>query len=80
MQAEGQSREGLTGREREVVSLVAQGLTNGQIAAALGISATTAKWHVSQILRKLNISRRVGLAVYALKTGQVEGAERWEQT
>lgn len=61
----------LTPREREVAALVAQGHTNAEIARVLGVSRTTAKWHVSQILQKLGLSERVQLAVYAHEHGLV---------
>jgi DNA-binding CsgD family transcriptional regulator len=55
----------LTAREREVAALVAEGRTNAEIGRALTMTPTTAKWHVSQILRKLALRRRVQLAVCA---------------
>ena len=54
----------LTGREREVLELVADGLTNKQIGEALGISAKTAKNHVTSVLVKLGVGRRTQAAVY----------------
>ncbi len=59
----------LTAREREVTALVAGGRTNPVIPAALHVSPTTAKWHVSQILRKLGLRRRTQLALYARDRG-----------
>jgi len=56
---------GLSPRELDVTRLVARGHTNAEIADALGISPLTAKWHVSEILRKLGVSRRVQLAMVA---------------
>jgi DNA-binding NarL/FixJ family response regulator len=53
----------LSPREHDVAHLVARGLTNAEIASTLGISPLTAKWHVSEILRKLGVSRRVQLAM-----------------
>jgi DNA-binding CsgD family transcriptional regulator len=50
--------DALTPREREVLALVAQGRTNGEIAERLGISFETAKWHVSEILSKLPVDTR----------------------
>lgn len=55
----------LTARELEVVRLVAQGHTNGQIAGRLFISTKTASVHVSNVLRKLGLSSRVELAEWA---------------
>jgi NarL family two-component system response regulator LiaR len=59
----------LTRREQQVAALVAQGRTNAEIADALSVSATTAKWHVSEILRKLCMRGHVQLAVYARDQG-----------
>lgn len=55
----------LTEREREVVTLIAQGLKNKQIAERLFISQTTVTHHLSSIYSKLNVSDRLELAVYA---------------
>jgi len=48
----------LTPREQEVLALIRQGLTNGQIATRLGISESGARYHVSEILSKLGVSSR----------------------
>lgn len=61
----------LTEREREVLALVGQGLTNGEIAARLFLSPLTAKTHVSRILTKLGARDRVHLVVIAYETGLV---------
>jgi DNA-binding NarL/FixJ family response regulator len=61
----------LTTREREVLGLVATGLTNAEIAQALHHSPLTAKTHVSRILTKLGARDRVQLVVIAYKTGMV---------
>jgi DNA-binding NarL/FixJ family response regulator len=62
----------LTTREREVLSLIATGLTNAEIARALQLSPFTAKTHVSRILMKLGARDRVQLVVIAYQTGIAE--------
>lgn len=59
----------LTQRERQVLKLVASGLSNGEIAKQLFISEKTVKNHLSNIFRKLNVSDRTQAAVYAIKHG-----------
>jgi DNA-binding NarL/FixJ family response regulator len=59
----------LTPRERETLSLVAQGLTNEQIARILGISRATVKTHVENIIGKLGVSDRTQAAVWAVRSG-----------
>ena len=61
--------EALTGRELEVLRLVAQGLNNDDIAERLVISPRTVSVHVSHILGKLNLDNRTQAALYALRTG-----------
>jgi DNA-binding NarL/FixJ family response regulator len=56
---------GLTAREDEVLQLLGRGYTNRQIAAELTISVKTASVHVSNILRKLGMSRRLEAAAIA---------------
>jgi DNA-binding CsgD family transcriptional regulator/tetratricopeptide (TPR) repeat protein len=60
---------GLTAREREVATLIAQGLTNGQLADRLYISPKTAAVHVSNILTKLGLSGRAEVAAWAVRNG-----------
>jgi NarL family two-component system response regulator LiaR len=62
----------LTGREMEVIRLVARGKSNREIAAVLVISEKTAKSHISNILGKLGLEDRTQMAVYAVKTGLVK--------
>ena len=63
----------LTAREREVLGLIATGLTNAEIAQTLQLSPLTAKTHVSRILMKLRARDRVQLVVMAYQGGLVEG-------
>jgi NarL family two-component system response regulator LiaR len=59
----------LTERELEVLRLVAEGLSNREIAARLVISEKTVKTHISSLLSKLNLEDRTRLAIYAIKKG-----------
>lgn len=61
----------LTGREREVLALVGQGLSNHEIAAQLVLSPLTAKTHVSRIMTKVAARDRVHLVVLAYESGLV---------
>jgi DNA-binding NarL/FixJ family response regulator len=62
----------LTAREREVMTLVAMGLTNGEIAERLVVSPATAKTHVSRTMVKLRAHDRAKLVVLAYEAGYVE--------
>jgi two-component system response regulator DevR len=64
-------RQQLTGRELEVLRLLAAGLSNNTIGQKLFISATTAKFHVSNIMRKLEVSRRAEAVYAASKRGLI---------
>ena len=65
------TEETLTGRENEVVRLIASGKSNKEIALTLNISETTVKTHVSKILAKLNLSSRTQVALFAVQVGLV---------
>jgi DNA-binding NarL/FixJ family response regulator len=62
----------LTDREREVMKLVAEGLSNEQIAARLVVSPATAKTHVSRAMIKLHARDRAQLVVFAYESGLVK--------
>ncbi|MCQ4119750.1 MadR family response regulator transcription factor [Rhodococcus tibetensis] len=64
-------RDGLTERELEVLQLLATGLSNAKIGERLFISATTVKFHVSNIMRKLDVSRRAEAVYEAGKLGLI---------
>ena len=59
----------LTARELEIFRLIADGLSNGEIAQQLYISETTVKTHITHILQKLNLRDRVQAVVLAYQTG-----------
>jgi DNA-binding NarL/FixJ family response regulator len=63
----------LTAREREILRLIASGLSNAEIGAQLYISDTTVKTHVTHILQKLNLRDRLQAVVMAYQTGLFEG-------
>ncbi|TDB75957.1 response regulator transcription factor [Actinomadura sp. KC216] len=63
--------EPLTNREREVVALVAHGLSNDEIAETMVLSPTTAKTHVSRAMTKLGARDRAQLVVFAYQSGLV---------
>lgn len=63
------TKDPLTERENEILQLVAQGLTNDQIAEKLVVSERTVRTHVSNILAKLQLANRTQAALYALKEG-----------
>jgi len=66
-----QSLHGLTDREREVLVLVARGLSNSEIAERLFVTPATAKTHVARLLMKLDARDRAQLIVIAYESGLV---------
>jgi len=60
-----------TNREREVLTHIAQGLSNKEIASALGIAVRTVETHREHIMRKLNIHSVAGLTKFAISKGLI---------
>jgi len=63
------TKSGLTDREQEVLRLIAEGMSNHDIAEKLVISEKTVKTHVSNLLGKLQLNDRTQAAIYALRRG-----------
>ena len=67
--------EALTRREREVLALLARGMSNRELAGALFVSEKTIKTHVSNILMKLGVHDRTQAALLAVREGLVDAGE-----
>lgn len=63
--------DGVTPREREVLTLVARGMSNSEIAAHLHLSGATVKTHIGRLLAKLGARDRAQLVIVAYETGLV---------
>ncbi|OKI41317.1 DNA-binding response regulator [Streptomyces sp. TSRI0281] len=70
----------LTDREREVLLLVAEGLSNADIGARVHLSASTVKDHVSAILTKLQVAGRVQAALLAQRAGLLRAGSAWRRS
>jgi DNA-binding NarL/FixJ family response regulator len=66
------SREPLTGREREVLQLIAEGKSNKEVAVALDISTRTAENHRANVLRKLNLDSVADAVRYAIRNNMID--------
>ncbi|QLH26770.1 response regulator transcription factor [Streptomyces sp. Rer75] len=66
---------GLSPREREILALIGEGLTNRQIGKRLFLSEKTVKNHISRLLAKLGVERRIQAAVLASHTSPAEGPD-----
>jgi DNA-binding NarL/FixJ family response regulator len=75
-----ESSEALTGRETEVLKLLARGKADKQIARELFVAVSTVKTHVNNIYGKLDISSRTQAALYAARIGLVSTEELSEES
>ena len=69
----GDGDAGLTRREVDVVRLVAEGLSNRQVARRLVVSEATVKTHLNHVLAKLDVDGRPGLVAWAWRRGLISG-------
>lgn len=75
-ESDGDPWDGLTGREREVLQLAAEGLSNAQIAERLFISPRTVETHRARVMRKLGLKGTTDLVLYAIRRGLLSVDER----
>ena len=71
----GEEHEKLSPREKEIITHLARGASNKEVARSLGVAESTVKIHVQSILKKLNLTSRVQAAVYAVEHGLVPKEE-----
>ncbi len=69
------SYDGLTAREREVLTLVAEGLSNREISERLTVSLSTVQTHYAHIVEKLNLHNRAELVKYAMRHGLINATD-----
>jgi DNA-binding NarL/FixJ family response regulator len=69
------AQQKLTKREREIVQHVARGMRNAEVAKRLFISEMTVKTHLNNIFQKVGVRDRVGLTLYAVRTGLIGAHE-----
>jgi len=74
----GSGYDTLTPREQEIMALLAEGLSTGQVADKLFISSKTAENHRANIMRKLNLHSTIDLIRYAAKIGIVD-IDLWKE-
>lgn len=67
--------DGLTARERQVLTLVAEGLANREIAERLTVSLSTVQTHYAHIVEKLNLHNRAALVKYAIRHGLIDASD-----
>lgn len=70
--AQDDDKEKLSPREKEIIALLATGVSNKEMANALNVAESTVKIHVQNILKKLHLTSRVQAAVYAVEHGLVQ--------
>ena len=69
--AAGALPDGLSRRQREILAQVADGSSNKEIAARLGLTESTVKWHLQQVYERLGVHRRVGAVRRARELGLI---------
>jgi DNA-binding NarL/FixJ family response regulator len=61
--------DGLTAREAEILALLANGVSNVELARTLSLSVGTVRWHTVRIYQKIGVTNRAGAAAYAVRHG-----------